>query len=152
MVLYLHTKRQPRILSENHLTHLKCKIEKRQVGSSLFDSRIWKPVNTLNGPPLFDWESAKEHRSAWRKSPLCDCWDMSPFGVGKWPHMLPAVPNAIRDHKKLIQALDAAQLSRAFSQDQNVNVDPQEDNVNQNASGGQCQIHIVDLDEDGFLD
>ena len=110
-------------------------------------------MNTLNGPLFFDWKSAKENRNAWRKYPLCETWDLSPYGVGKWPHMLPAVPDAIRDHKKMIRFLDAAQISRAFIQDQDVNVnqgDPQEDNVNQDVNVKDWRA--VDLDEDGFLD
>ena len=68
--------------------------------------------------------------------------------------MLPAVPNAIRDHKKTNRCLDAAQLSRAFMtkvQDQDVNVnqgDPQEDNVNQDVNVKDWRA--VDLEEDGF--
>ena len=46
---------------------------------------------------------------------LREFWDGSPFGIGKWPHMLPVVPTRV--HSKTFQHLTALRLSRAFMKD-----------------------------------
>ena len=95
------------------------------------DTRLWQirrnpnSANVLNCHLIFVPVDSLKHREIWRRSSFgCkmkkfrtarrfrEFWDDSPFGIGKWPHMLPVVPT--RAYRKTSRFLTAFQLSRAF--------------------------------------
>ena len=157
------------------LIEVKRDIETRKVN----EARLWqyrrKPnsANVLNGHLIF---APVDSRKVWRRSWINDTekyrtartlrefWDGSPFGIGKWPHMLPVVPtrasHSWADVKK-IRLLKALQLDDPYmieiqddvNQDVNVNqTDPQEDAPPMVAKTDPYDDwRAVDLNEDGFL-
>ena len=165
-----------RIVNEAHLNEVKRDIEMRKVN----EVRLWqfrrKPnsANVLNGHLIFAPVDSPEHREVWRRSwiemekyrtarTLREFWDGSPFGIGKWPHMLPVVPTRV--YRKTIRLLKAlhrdspirmsmTEIQDDVNQDVNVNqTDPQEDAPPMVAKTDPVDDwRAVDLDEDGFLD
>ena len=115
-----------RILSENHLKEVKRRLSITQMKEVHYDLKFRKKpnsANSLNAPLLFATVEMEE-REIWRSSSIeCkkmrDCWDGSRYGIFKWPHMLPVLPTR---NKNTIRRLNALQLARAFTIEDNVNV------------------------------